>query len=395
MSDAHERFLDLATKPLAGNPELHVRARGEISSTLKPEMDAELKDASERLETSDRSKWKPTWVGLGLILFGLGLLGLNASMWMPNRQIAKFMLGIDQFPMTNEERIEKRAEMTRLIALGRPVKDQLFIKDEFNKLQDLCPSDPLYFAPRFQYGCYDAAYSIKVPLALLDRVSKIDPDNGWWPYIAATTVCGSLDLVDTPANEELLEWEPEEQERVDLSLRLFRQASAAPRFESYETAINSQRIALIPSADTVQDCISNLIYMSGFTVHTENRPSFLNEIVATQAQKLADQKDIPGFKILLYEWIKLERAKVNDCYQMDDLYWRTSSLGYALSRCLKDSRQLELHEEVRALEESIAILDQQYRQYPTSKDNQQAFRRHGSQLTNGFTTLMSLLRALR
>jgi len=181
ISDTSERFLDLATKPLAGNHELNAQARREISSKLKPEMDDELEESSKRLETSDRSKWKPAWVGLGLVLFGMGLLGLSASRWLPKRHIAKYMLGFSRYVDWPEELTKAK----RLMARGLPVSYQMLVENQFDKLQDLHPSDPLYFAPRFQYECQsDPTHSGKAALAMLDRVSKIDPDNGWWPYIA-------------------------------------------------------------------------------------------------------------------------------------------------------------------------------------------------------------------
>ena len=95
-SDASKRFLDLATKPLSGNHEQLANASWEISSRLKPEMDDALREASKRLEKSDRSKWKPAWIGLVLVLFGMGLLGLSAYQWIPKLHFAKYMLGFSE-----------------------------------------------------------------------------------------------------------------------------------------------------------------------------------------------------------------------------------------------------------------------------------------------------------
>ena len=119
------------------------------------------------------------------------------------------------------------------------------------------------------------------------------------------------------------------------------------------------------------------------------RLSFFDGIVITQAQQLADRKDISEFKTLLNDWIKLTKAKAIDFHEIDNIYLWNTSLRISLPAFLKSARQLELHEEARAIEQSIAILDKLERLYPTNKASQQAFRFHGSYLTSAFTTLTS------
>lgn len=378
MSDASERFLDLATKPLEGNHELRVHSRWEIGSRLKADADELLEEASNRLEKSDRSKWKPAWISLGLVLLGMGLLGLSAWKWVPQRHAAKLMFGLDRFEISHEE----LTEMNRQMATRLPSEDRMFIEYQFDKLKALHPTEPLYFAPGLQYACdWEQYRKGKVPTGLMDEVIKIDPENGWWPYFKANYLSSRLATVIDPRSGAFLDWEPEEQEKIDQILQIYHQAASSRRFESYQTEIKSRKIALLPPIETVEDCASRLVYTSFFSVQSESL-SYMDGILAVQARKLAERNDIPGFRMLLNDWITVSRNRALDFNQMRDLYPRIYSYQGTLPSFLKASQDLGLHDEARALRESKAVLDRLSLPYPTNKAHKQAFRFHGSILTS-------------
>jgi hypothetical protein len=387
VSDASERFLDLAIKPLEGNHELQVHARWELGEKLKVGVDDELEDASKRLEQSDQSKWKPKRVLWGLILFGVGLLGLSASMWVPKRNIALLILGLDRLMDSPEYLVDADRPGQKPSHLS--AEDQMLFEEKFNKLKELHPTQPLYFATSFQKECdREQEDTWKVPLALLDRVSKIDPDNGWWPYIAANSFSAHLELTTEPASKQTLHWKrPERQEIVDLAMRLFHNAAAAPRYESYQNAIRSRVIALSPRPETVQESVSKLVHLRTFDMGRRESTLLLDQILPNQAQILADRKDTSGFRMLLCDWIKLSTAQAKDFNRIDELRLRTSSYRAAILPLLKAAQDLGLHEEARALEVSNAILDKQDQPFQTNRANQRAFHFHGSYLT--FETSLS------
>ena len=382
MSEASERFLDLVTKPLAGNHELSAHARWEIGSKLKPDADEALEEASEQLEASDCSKWKPGWVSLGLVLLGLGLLGLSAWKWGTQRNVAKFMLGEGRLVTSHEE----LTEINRQMASRLPSEDRMFIEYQFDNLKALHPTEPLYFAPRLQYACDWEQYRTgKVPNGLMDEVFKIDPENGWWPYFKANYLSKRLVTVIDPSSGVFLGWEPEEQEKIDQILQSYHHAARSRRFDSYQTEIKSRKIALMPPINTVEDSASRLLYTSFFSDQSEGL-SYMDGILAVQARKLAERNDIPGLRMLLNDWITVSRNRALDFNQMRDLYPRIYSFQGTLPSFLKASQDLELHEETRALRESKEILDRLSLPYQTSKAYKQAFRFHGSILTSSVST---------
>ncbi len=381
MSDASERFLDLATKPLEGNPELQVHARWELGEKLKVGVDDELEDASKRLEQSDQSKWKPKRVLWGLILFGVGLLGLSASMWMPQRHIATFML-CPEVPMMSSGKFD---EEDKLMVSRFRGEDQMFVGGQFHKLQELHPSDPKYFAPGFEYELQrnqgDGGKSL---LAKLKHVIEIDPDNGWWPFVAAAVISKKPYLVVIPPNGLHLDWLPEEHGETDLALRLYHKAASSPRFDNYLTAINTRMLSVWPPANNVQDSALRAFHIR--LGEDWQDPFAFHRILEERAQKLEDQGDIPNFRILLNDWIRLNKARAKDFTQLSDLHLRTSSFWVSLPTFIKTAKKLGLHEEAFALEKSKAALNQLSGHYPTNTDYHRAFRSHGSLLTSYFTS---------
>ncbi len=184
-----------------------------------------------------------------------------------------------------------------------------------------------------------------------------------------------------PSSGAFLGWEPEAQERIDQILQSYHQAAGSRRFESYQTEINSRKIALMPPIKSVEDSSSRLLHTLFLSDQSE-APSYLNGILAVQASKLAERNDIPGFRTLLNDWITVSRNRILDFDQPGELYLRIYTLQGTLPSFLKASEDLGLHEETRALRESKVILDRLSRPYQTSKAHQQAFRFHGSILTS-------------
>ena len=378
MSDASERFLDLATKPLAGNHDLRVHARWELGEKLKAGSDEELEEASRRLETRDPSKWTPGWVCLGLILFGIGLLGLSVWKWVPQRHIAAFMLGFNRYSSFSKELSKSQDELENRYRS----KDPLLFEDPFDKSKNSDPADPVYFATYFQSEFdQQLRYTGRIPMYLLDRVSKIDPHNGWWSYTAASSISKSLELSRDPVSGLAMSWQPESQGTVDLALQLFHEAATAPRFESYQTAIKSRKIDLSPPVSTVSDCFSQHIYVSNFWKGESENLSLIRDILPIQARNLARQKDIQAFKILLADWIKISKNQAEDFNDIDDLNVRIFHYQIALNSLLQASQDLQLDEEARIIRKSLETLAKPGGAIPINKANQQAYWLHGTKLT--------------
>lgn len=368
--------------PLEGNHELHFHARSEIGSKLKPDADDVLEEATERLESSDCSKWKSTRVGLGLVLFGLALLGLSASMWIPQRHIAKYMLHPERFMTPTYEAFE---EGNKLMVNRFRGEDQMLIGNQFDRLRALHPSEPKYYSPGFEYELQrigdDGGKSL---LAKLEHMIEIDPDNGWWPFVAADVISRKPYLVVIPPDGLHLDWLPEDQAEMNLPLQLYHKAASSPRFDSYQTAINSRKIATLPPADNVQDSVLQALHIR--LVDDSLDPFSFLRVLEERAKMLEDQRDVPNFKILLNDWTRLNRAQAKDFNQLNDLYRRTNSFGVNLPTFIRTAKKLGLQEEALALEKSKAALDQLSGSYPTNAGYQKAFRFHGSILTSWAST---------
>ena len=335
-----------------------------------------------RLAQSDRSKWKPKWVFWGLILLGLGLLGLSASMWIPQRQIAKYMLHPEGFMTPTYEAFE---EGNKLMINRFRGEDQMLIGNQFERLRALHPSEPKYYSPGFEYELQmnegDGGKSL---LARLEHMIEIDPDNGLWPFVAADVISRKPYLVVIPPDGLNLDWLPENQAEMNLPLQLYHKAASSPRFDSYQTAINSRKIATLPPADNVQDSVLQALHIR--LVDDSLDPFSFRRVLEERARMLEDQRDVPNFKILLNDWTRLNRAQAKDFNQLNDLYRRTNSLGVSLPTFIRTAKKLGLQEEALALEKSKAALDQLSGSYATNARYQEAFRFHGSILTSWAST---------
>jgi hypothetical protein len=371
VSDASERFLDLATKPLVGNHELQVHARWEISLKLETGLGDELEEASRRLEKSDRSKWKPAWVRLGLILFGVGLLGLSMMIWIPQKQVAAFMLGLQLYSNFPNELDESK------VRLGNEVraKDPLLYTNSLTPSNTLLSTEPVYLATYFQETCQQEQNFANNPsLNLLERVLQVDPENGWWSYSTSSIISPWINMSSTG-------WMPEDQGYVDLVLRLHHQAAVAPRYDSYKNAIKSRKIRSLPPSSTVSDCFWNYLLTSSFYTGQGKNMSVTHQILPAVIQRIADQKDLPSFKFLLSDWIKLSKAQAEDFNNAQDFDSLSISSRIALKSFLGAARDLKLDNESKALECSLKKLDLVDETIPNGNSIKQANWLHGSHLT--------------
>ena len=153
MSDTSERFLDLAIKPLEGNPELHVHARWEISSKLKPGADGELGKASRILEERDRSGWRTMtarWIGWAVVLTILLYGGIQVHQLNESRQILGLLINqldhIGDWTPTIASYVEHSSESRNSLDRLLLETDQTKATDAAKRLWDQEPANAALFA---------------------------------------------------------------------------------------------------------------------------------------------------------------------------------------------------------------------------------------------------------
>lgn len=367
MSDASERFLDLATKPLGGNCELHANARWEIGSKLKADAGEALEEATKRLARSDQTKRKRRWICLVLLVFGFALLGFGIMTWLPRKSVAALMLGLGHYNGFPEDLQNVAKQRHQALSSN----GDLLVENPFEKTNSPLPTDPAAIAAYYWNACkQEQLYSEKPSLKLLERVVQVDPENGWWHYATASNIAARIDIRSAI-------WNADDEQTVNLMLRLYHQAATCPRFDSYDTALRTRMIALRQPAKTVEDCLFNDAWVRR---RSEEFSSFMPDLLCAVIQKQADRKDQSAFNGLLSDWLKVSRRETEGINHFEDqaaVYWSFQRL---LRAFLSASKNLDLNQEIQAIEASLEKLDELRNPSRLNKSNKRAYWLHGSYL---------------
>ena len=316
MPDPAERFIEAATSPLADNPELQISARNELAGTIGNAgtfMGDSLDTAAARIESMNRKPHRRWWRYMLYVITGIlsvVVLGMSRSSILLFRdayQLVAAMGGMSSGGSGVDDAWEKRFSKNltpeqRLLLLGDTRRKGKAYR--FAALWESDPDNPAYYAD------YTTAYlsqHSKLPPDFLETARKLDPDNGWFPSIAAgeaakqalDTVAKSSGAVKSPGGVKL---KPiKDPGKLDEALSLLHEASATKHIDSYQLALIRQRIPLLPSRTDNLTQLVPTAYMAGLSAPSL-RFRYLGDAVAAKAIQLAASKDVDGFKRLLADW---------------------------------------------------------------------------------------------
>lgn len=312
-SPAANRFLDLVTRPLEGNAELHVAARADLARRIAASPDANedaLEAAAERLERQRPwHKWGlrvlavaaalaagvvVLWGALGAwraasIFYSLGLFGapLNPT-FLESPEYATY-------PAITDPR-------TRLILFGDETEDEPAGK--WHVLWQSDPTNPVYFAN--YVGAWQRTHG-EVSDELLAEAEKIDGDNGWYLAFAAGSRLDDRVLerqqqssVDRRARERE-EYKILDQAEYDIARDLFYRAAAKETFSDHSKDLYAERISLFPPAEDLLSNIRNISFMAGQASNAIPMRKIVN-MIAHEADRCVVEEDEERFRQVVNAW---------------------------------------------------------------------------------------------
>jgi hypothetical protein len=329
MPDPAERFIEAATSPLADNAELQIAARNELSGRIEnagPGTGDSLDTAAERLEQRRSGKWRYVLYAITGIISAV-VLGISSSSLILLReslQILSVMGGSSFGPSRGaddawEKRLSKNlSPQQKLLLMGDARrKDKA---DQFAALWEKDPANPAYYA---DYATAYLSQHSNLPPDFLETSQKLDPDNGWFPGIAAGEAAKqALDIGSTSATTKSpggVKLKPiKDATKLDDALMLLHVAAVAKHIDSYQLALLKQRIPLLPPRTDNLTQLIPAIYMASLSA-PGLRFRYLGDAVAAKAIQYAANKDVEGFKRLLADWeaftalhIRAEHASLVD-----------------------------------------------------------------------------------
>lgn len=305
-----ERFLDAATRTFGDNAELQIIARHELEEAISDAPDAS--DSFEDMRaTLDAEDTRPSrfskWLFAVIALASLALFTWTLWWFYSKRHEIHWIESAGSFAAYDvpaEKLTGGLSPSQRLLLLGDPEASP-----EGNRMKRLWQSDPgnrIYFA---EHARHWVAKSKSMPAELGDAARQIDPDNGYFHYLAAAVAADKcVEEIKKPLKKGTpltpKEYRILDEPRWNQTLDHLHAAAAAPTFQSHEKEILLPRLELLPVPGDILSSIPKVDYLFG-----GGRPSIsdaiLPRVVATKAQECLKQGDREAFLKLVETWDRL------------------------------------------------------------------------------------------
>lgn len=367
MSTEQDRLLETLSRPWQDNAELQLLASRGFQTVLDasgagPE---DLATAREALERADRNGPLRKWIFRAVYLLAvicslcaIGHLGVRyvtlVRAWheLGFAQVMSDAFGWPRFYLP--ESLKTGSYESPLT--GRlSKKDALFLMGDqegwftgngrWKTLWESEPDNPAYLV---RY----ASRTSRLPGDFLALASRIDPDNGWFPFRAAVF---PEDLVSRcpVSTAEKKAGKPDEYRITNAaafqnSLSLLHTAAGKPRFETYTDAVRRRTASLLPVR---HDLVSGFFRLALAASSDDNSCLVMQKswkIISAEAQRCARDHDPEGLKKLFADWRWLARTIPPDPGLVQGLVYR-ATLKTTVPHLRAAATALDLREETREL----------------------------------------------
>lgn len=369
MLESRLRFIDLATRLLAGKGAPEDMARGELMDRLAhaspAEGDDSMESATARLERKRPGGfWRSSWFAFAMVL----AIGALVAMTFAAGYAEMERLKRGRSPYRNfsiraqeawEQRLAQRVDPSKKIFLlsgTRGVADEevnQWIAERFEKL----PEDP---AELEELWVGQLRPGTKAPESFLEHGRRIDPENGLWALLAAETNAshsGGRRGPRAPGSPFTAPpW-------YGKSLALLEEAVAAPRIQTYRPGRTAERLRLLgPPRDLAELADINAFAQRqfGWTGNSGNQM----EIWAARAQELVSLNDVEGFRKWAATWERVILASLRpsadrgngyqSIYFIERIVREFHGLALSLKAADVEARMLKWQGEIRSLSSSPA-----------------------------------------
>lgn len=313
MPDPQSRFIDLATRPLAGREAEETLARGELMDRLahsgSAAGDDDLETAVRELEKKAPAVlWKRVLAGAaGIVLAGLVLVPLLLLAWDEAERVGVYpgMYALAK-PQKWQARLTQGMTPEKQVFLLRntEIVYREDVSDWFRSRAKQLPVDPGDFEELLLEELSNGRLNLPDPFAY---GRSIDPDNGLWALAEAKKYAWRLDALGYSAKSRAtIPSRPEYRKAV----ALFEEAVEAPVITSRLQNRDAERLEMLPVPRDLAELRDNHAFAWMQKDWGELRGT-VRMILQARADDLEARKDTAGLRNLIRDWQQLTRADLH------------------------------------------------------------------------------------
>ena len=317
MDDPADTFITQVTLPLAGNEELHLAAVTELRDRLaEPGAGdpAALTAATAALAQADahprRWRWQ-TVLGVITGVVSLPLLVAVAVQYLGGLALIKEAMPRSNGRSSLAEWVSKgRSPAERLLLVGADTRKE---DARWRPLWESAPDKPAYLA---EYALAVVRTQHELSPEILETANRIDPDNGWFPTLAAAGMAEGVVKKGTRSGQDKREgkaivWQVVDEPKLREALLQLHRAATLPRFTGYRTELHRERAQLLPPCADFISCWVRLAYAARIETSVVYF-RHLGDALAAGAGLCAERQDVEGFRQILDDWRWLTSAVVRE-----------------------------------------------------------------------------------
>ncbi len=313
MPEPQSRFIDLATRPLAGRAEEETLARGELMDRLahsgSAAGDDDLETAVRELEKKAPAVlWKRVLAGAaGIVLAGLVLVPLLLLAWDEAERVG---VSPGMYALAKPQKWQAR------LTQGMTPEKQVFllrnteiiyredVSDWFRSRAKQLPVDPVDFEELLLEELSNGRLNLPEPFAY---GRSIDPDNGLWALAEAKQYAWRLNSLRYSAKSRAtIPSRPEYRKAV----ALFEEAAAAPVITGRLQDRNAERVKMLPVPRDLAELRDHHAF-AWMQKDWGKLRSTVRMILQARAEDLEARKDTAGLRNLIRDWQQMTRADLH------------------------------------------------------------------------------------
>lgn len=292
-------LIEAATLPLADNPELRLAAAGFLESVRKPDPQAGQSAIVRWAELDGRKRGSRAWVLWGLLIAVSAVVWMMEarSLWQHAQWVRFVQEGMGAMPEDLIERVAARLKPEdRMLALGDVAEEE--DADRIMRLWETHPDRREYYP---EHVSKYVRKHRELPKDYWQVVGRLDPDNAWYWYLAASvhardSVKQKTNTTETfaPGGARIGEvFEVTDRAKLDQALAWLHEAGRKPVCENYTAKLLCERLRVLPHSNLVEGMDSIAALSTGLSLGI-----FYHELftpIEFEAARLVEARDVDGF----------------------------------------------------------------------------------------------------
>ncbi len=266
------------------------------------EDDAQALVLTKRFEDIDQRRSRPRWRWMLYVLIAiLSLVVLSKIIYIASSTAVYMDTGgrnkLTKYLVTEaKKRFRKNFNAEQKLILYGDASRKIQ-SEQIKGLWDSDPENPVFFS---EYVRVYLSENDKLPPNFLETAEKIDPDNAWFLYLAASAEAqGSVEKNKITSSQKAKEGARTftiiDQVKFERSIVLIKKGAAKPYCKSYTHDLFQQRVKLLPNSKR-EDITYSLIYVLGSTHSDIYRFRYATDVLGAYSLDLSKKNETLKFQ---------------------------------------------------------------------------------------------------